>query len=480
MFPFSLKQDWNRNDIEKMLIENCWERKRFNYAEGDYASNFSEQGYFYDFTSSAMIDDPDSLNNVLATYQLPIFSGASYTININKEGVKHSYCLDLEKIELNVYDEKAAILSFHVANEKYNQFQDILYINDYGRRIYPQFLSNGENGFVDLQQTKNAFLADSIVLYLGDYRIYEENFEAYSTNRVPPFILPTYIKQLLPSKMQNCRWLLDDRMYLVSILCNNECANKWGNYSYALSDIEKETSRYSDWYQYVFVDNAGPTCVNSRMFAELLSNSTYTRWSNYGTLFGVTRYSFVSLTTDFGFNQLNILRQIKTMYYRMASLVLAQRALSLYYSREISEISKDLDEKKLTNKELCKRVNVLNRDYLRFVNNIYFREVTPQDQGIELYNMMQQQMNIQRDEEGLSTEVEQLYHYVTMVNDEQRSVMSEYLSIIATIFLIPTLLTGIWGMNLNEDNCLYWVYTVLTVLCVVFGLSCLMLKKKKR
>ena len=159
------------------------------------------------------------------------------------------------------------------------------------------------------------------------------------------------------------------------------------------------------------------------------------------------------------------------MYYRMASLVLAQRVLSLYYSREISEISKELDEDKLTNKQLRKRVNTLNRDYLRFVNNVYFREVTPQDQGIELYDLMQEQMNIKRDEEGLSTEVEQLYHYVTMVNDEQRNKETERLSFIATLFLVPTLLTGIWGMNLKEGfpaDGWYWLYSsVVFVLAII-------------
>lgn len=160
-----------------------------------------------------------------------------------------------------------------------------------------------------------------------------------------------------------------------------------------------------------------------------------------------------------GIDFIGLLRQTKTMYYRMASLVLAQRVLSLYYSREISEISKELDEDKLSNKQLRKRVNILNRDYLRFVNNIYFREVTPQDQGIELYDLMQEQMNIKRDEEGLSTEVEQLYHYVTMTNDEQRNNETERLSIIATLFLVPTLLTGIWGMNLNDTNNWFWVWT---------------------
>ena len=199
------------------------------------------------------------------------------------------------------------------------------------------------------------------------------------------------------------------------------------------------------------------------MFKELVTNATYSRWNNvvgdieYQTFFGISRYSFTCLT---GTDYIGLLRHVKTIYYRMASLVLAQRVLSLYYSREISEISKELDEDKLSNKQLRKRVNILNRDYLRFVNNIYFREVTPQDQGIELYDLMQKQMNIKRDEEGLSTEVEQLYHYVTMTNDEQRNADTEKLAIIATLFLVPTLLTGIWGMNLNDENVWFWIWTI--------------------
>jgi Mg2+ and Co2+ transporter CorA len=138
-----------------------------------------------------------------------------------------------------------------------------------------------------------------------------------------------------------------------------------------------------------------------------------------------------------------------------------------------------LDEDKLSNRQLRKRVNILNRDYLRFVNNIYFREVTPQDQGIELYDLMQEQMNIKRDEEGLSTEVEQLYHYVTMTNDEQRNTETEKLSIIATLFLVPTLLTGIWGMNLNDENIWFWIWSaVVLVLATIIIIQLINVKRK--
>lgn len=476
MFPFSLKAEWKQADIDKMLTNASWERKQFFYDDGDFASNFSEQGYFYDFCSGAMFDDPTSLNRVLTTYQFPTSKGDTYTININKDGKKSSYQLAVDKIVLNIYDEKAAILSFHLNNITYKEIRDILYINDFGRRIYPQYLVSNEKGEIDLQKTKNSFLADSICLCVDRTPSYEDDFYSYETKSIPPYTMPRYIKGLLPEAMHECRWLLDDRMYVLSYFSSPEFAKKMRKEFGTEGEwLDKQRAEW-DWYQYVFIDNDDPTCQDKKMFKELLTNATYSRWNNvvgnteYQTFFGVSRYSFTCLT---GPDYIGLLRHVKTMYYRMASLVLAQRVLSLYYSREISEISKELDEDKLSNKQLRKRVNILNRDYLRFVNNIYFREVTPQDQGIELYDLMQKQMNIKRDEEGLSTEVEQLYHYVTMTNDEQRNSDTEKLSIIATLFLVPTLLTGIWGMNLNESNVWFWIWSsvaIVLALIVIFNL----------
>ena len=422
MFPFSLKAEWNHENIDTMLRNASWERNQFFYEKGDFASNFSEQGYFYDFCSGAMFDDPTSLNRVLATYQLQVRDGSTYTININKH----------------------------------------------------EFLANDDDGNIDLQKTKNVFLADSIILDLGGI-ILKDDFSNYARKNVPPYTMPTYIKGLLPDSMHDCRWLLDDRMYVVSYL-SSHFSSRMRNFGKPGNWLDKERVEWY-WYQYVFLDHDGPTCQNEEMFKQLLNRATYTRWSKYGTFFGISRYSFTCLIE---YDDIGLLRHTKTMYYRMASLVLAQRVLSLYYSREISEISKELDEDKLSNKQLRKRVNILNRDYLRFVNNIYFREVTPQDQGIELYDLMQEQMSIKRDEEGLSTEVEQLYHYVTMTNDEQRNAETEKLSIIATLFLVPTLLTGIWGMNLNEEcDFWYWIFSAAAVvLAVVIIMQLINVKRK--
>lgn len=485
LFPFGLENGWKQQDIDRMLTGSSWERKEFHYDDGDFASNFSEQGYFYDFSSGAMFDDPTSLNRVITSYRLPVAEGDSYTIRINKSGKRKEYTLAVGKIELNVYDEKAAILSFHLQNSRYSEVQDILYINDYGRRIYPEYLVNGEDGNIDLQKTKNSFLADSICLSLSGRPDLEDDFSSYARKSIPPYTLPKYIKGILPGPMHACRWLLDDRMYVVSYFSHLDFASQMRRqYGTDGKWLDKKRPEWN-WYQYVFVDNDDPTCQDEKMFRDLLTRATYSRWKNsvggidYQTFFGVSRHSFTCLT---GIDYIGLLRQMKTMYYRMASLVLAQRIMSLYYSRAISEISKELDENKLTTRQLRKKVNILNRDYLRFVNNIYYREVTPQDQGIDLYDLLQEQMNVKRDEEGLSTEVEQLYHYVTMANDEQRNLEAERLSIIATLFLVPTLMTGIWGMNIDSPATaykVYWVLSGIALLLAVFIIAQLLKVKRK-
>lgn len=480
MFPFSLRHEWNENNIGKLLSAKGWVRQPFDYCSGDYASNFSEMGYFYEFSSGAMYDDPDSLNRVVMTYTMPLGENASYLIKVNKKGEKHLYKLHLEKVEMNVFDDKAAILSFHLANTDYAELQDILFINDYGRRFYPQFLANDKFGQIDLQTTKNSFLADCIEVDLANGRCYSEDFSYFNHPQSRPFVMPAFIKGLLPDEMHDCRWLLDDRMYVVSMLCDDEKAKMFGKLSYEKDCIAKRIEEYNDWYQYVFVDNDGPTCADPNMFAQLLSEATYTRWSTCGTLFGISRYSFVSLSTHFGCFTLNLLRQTKTMYYRMASLALAQRALALYFSREITWISKDIDEKKILTKKLRKRVDELNRDYLRFVNNIYFREVTPQDQGIELYDLMQKQMSIPRDESGLSGEIEQLHNYIEMKNEDRRNADMERLTWIATLFLPSTLVVGIFGMNSFNDIVLPNLFWQLMITLGVTFAFILVLKFKKK
>ena len=138
------------------------------------------------------------------------------------------------------------------------------------------------------------------------------------------------------------------------------------------------------WYKYVFVDDGGfVTCQNSGMKKELVKQSTYYRWQKLGTLYGVSRYSFVTITNMEAKGFIDV--HMRTIYSRMFELVILQRASILRFSGEVTKVSA---LKEGHDKELARRIRSLYREYIRFINQIYFQSVTVQDQGIELYDML--------------------------------------------------------------------------------------------
>ena len=56
-----------------------------------------------------------------------------------------------------------------------------------------------------------------------------------------------------------------------------------------------------------------------------------------------------------------------------------------------------------------------------FLNKLYFKEVTAQDQGIELYNQAMKVMDIEKYMNDLNHEITQLHTYVTMQKEKERN-----------------------------------------------------------
>ena len=85
--------------------------------------------------------------------------------------------------------------------------------------------------------------------------------------------------------------------------------------------------------------------------------------------------------------------------------------------------------------------------YLGFLNKLYFKEVTAQDQGIELYNQAMKVMDIEKYMNDLDHEITQLHNYVDMKKEKERNDKLEFISKIGAILIPPTLLAGLFGMN---------------------------------
>lgn len=203
------------------------------------------------------------------------------------------------------------------------------------------------------------------------------------------------------------------------------------------------------------------------MKEDLLKKSTYFRWQNQGTIFGVSRYSLVALTDKQWFAENILAMHMRTIYSRMFELIIIQRASMLRFSGEVTKVSSLTGA---NNKEVAKRIGSLYKEYIRFVNQIYFRSVTVQDQGIELYEMLMNQFASNEQIKDLDGEIGELYQYITLMVDQNRNENGEKLNILAAVFLPATLLTGIFGMNkISELECTggFWVHVIIVMVSVI-------------
>lgn len=430
MLPFTFENEFDKK-------EN-WKYKHF---EIENQRDYNEYVYFYKHIQDAIYNkDTEEKSNISKYYEYEFEEGA-YTINC-KKGI---FELELDGLSLRLFNTNVAILSFNLKNTKYKDQDSILAINDFGRRIYPQFL--GEKYTCD---TKKSILSNCITLNLDNKFIEKEDFTRFNT--INSFkepkklnLLPSFISKLIEDNfpkdkedITTIRPIIDDRMFVISWYGNEDFSENLRNEKYIT---------YDKWYEYVFVDGNGKTVHSQNMQTKLICDATYDRWMDYPwgcTLFGITRYSFVSVTNNSDFAQSVILKHMQTMYFQMFTLLLAYRATIIKFSDDIQNTTNETIQ---NIEKLSKETEDIYEKYLGFLNKLYFKEVTAQDQGIELYNQAMKVMDIEKYMNDLDHEITQLHNYVDMKKEKERNDKLEFISKIGAILIPPTLLAGLFGMN---------------------------------
>jgi hypothetical protein len=447
------------------LIKKCgWSYKPFKIK--DYLE-YNEYFYFHSFVRNALYnkEEVEKNNNRTSYYYEKDFDGYNFKLKINSEDdsknnsedeSKDGYILNIDGISLRAFDTGIAILSINLENNQYYNFDDILKINDYGRKIYPQCFDNKKNTIclaksIEIYKDKEPFSNEEfnskeipeeieIAKYIMD--ILNKKLPSNSNNKDSESIFTTNKEKLSSNSNNNSIFiepLVDDRMFVMSFYVSKYISNK------NESDIKNFIQTNDYWYKYVFIDGDGKTCQSKELSQKLINEATYDRWINYGTIYGLTRYSFVVLVQPSYPDYL--INHFKTMYFQMVNLLLAQRASVLRFSHEVSHIS-DLEENKIDDKE----VTSLYLHYIRFVNKLWFREVSAQEQGIEIYNLGVKQMKLESQIKDLDNELNELNEFVTLKLEKKRNEEAQRLTEIATIFIPPTLVAGILGMNVYGEN----------------------------
>ncbi|MEG8947981.1 hypothetical protein [Rosettibacter firmus] len=447
LFPFTIElKEFKSKDssqerlrkIHEKLKNSNWEYKPFQITLGaDKPENFpysddeiwayNEYNYFYDYIRDALYTKEKleelftkSYAHVSLYYERKTSPTDEITYYI-KDQTPIIYTLKVNNVSLRIFETGIGILSLTLYNTCYKSFEDILKINDFGRRIYPQFLgAGGLKSPVDA--TKEAFLCDKIVFNACGLNITEE----FNTSE---FLKDThkyanYIEELLkPLNPQDCKAIIDDRMYTICWYENDQLIKNLGYY---VKEKVYNYERSREWYMFLFVDGKFAGIGNDEMRSNLIKKSTYPRFIDDGTIYGITRYSFMCLCgvdpyNDFPYK--NIRNHMQKQYYQMAVLLLAQRASIIQFNNEIEKLVFSLkntghkrkedygfNEKEFNNiLEYVKKLEELDIKVMNFINRMTYNEITPQEQGIELYNMALENMQIPNQLNILKSKINDLH-----------------------------------------------------------------------
>lgn len=472
LFPFSwkLKQgektktelifsETVRLDKVHTLVEQD-ERWQINtYDRFEQPEDYNEYIYFYPFVREVLYDSgqPTTEDSPIRHYEFkPARSRELEYVVTASDG--RELRLQIESILLNLYNTGVGLLSFHLRNIEPSQqkWEDILSINEYGRRLYPAFLvwSDDPDKAFSVKAAKGAGLAESIAIKSikkgKKTFITFDDFEKDTSlsqkfgNEEPDKLrlLPRHIIEVLPSAFKNSVNItptIDDRMFVVSGYCDSNKTYSENVTNQSVQELGTPWSFDENFYKYIFVDTTYPGLNNPSLMKQFLKDHINDRWIGSGTVFGASRYSFVAYSTwDL------IITHTRTMYYKIAELCLLQRASVLQFTLEVRRLS---TLTKSTTLQLNNQLSNLYRSYIQFVNKIYFREVTPQEQGIELYDLLQQKMRIKEEIKDLDAEIQELYNYVSLLEEKERNRSLELITIVGSLFVLPSFVMAFWGMS---------------------------------
>ncbi len=467
--PFDKRADLGK--FHEHITSSNWEHKQFSFKNQNGSFNhvaYNEFTYYHDFVRKVIYDYQLPYHSTTDYYKQGELRYYEYHLEENKEHlyiIRHlkptqsipaELSLKIDGLSLHILNTGIGILSFSLANDAYPYPDVIRYINEYGRHIYPQFIRSEDEEY--LTPTKHAFLANEIEVVLNGQASEPEDFEEYpfKTSVEQPFIPPKFIRALFSDDFTFCinqdlkretvliSRVLDDRMFFMCWYGNDEWSKNLSGNAYKNCDW---------WYGYIFGDKSGKSIANNDLQATQLATHTYTRWVDYGTLFGMSRDSFVSVSQTQSTLRSNdappLPEHINSIYYTMIVLCLAQRASILKFSAEVAYLG---DITQQGDSKLLGEVKDLYKNYIEFVNKIYFREVTSQIQGIELYAQLQKIMSIPEDASALDRQIQELFHYVRLEAEEIESKALNRLQRIGFPLLIMSLIIGFLGMNVWDGS----------------------------
>lgn len=481
----------SKSDITKEKV-----RKETGRGNDIYQLRYNEAQYFNDAPLRAIFgfsDDDITTNDdkkrVVTNYVFKhdlIHEKAILTIQINTYQGPKEYRLVLNDIKLKLFNTDIAMMIFECENHDYENIEDIKLINEYVRRICAPNLSVASNPCAYYWEISFDENGQVVKLFDDCYQelfCEDENnrFQNISTTKIfdpikdlliypkgsEEFILSSSISKLNDNNKNLflIEPVIDDRMFVCSFIINDdimkasttkyvEIDGKYIDEKKAMNLEKEEKTIFSNYkygyqarydvakelYSILYIDPGDSSCQSMNEIQTLLERDLYTRWIDYNTIYAITHHSFVALSTKTCPDHL--INSFLTLYVDMTILALIQRATIIVYQNYASLLTKGIERDSETIKQ--NKINTLlnlHEKYIGFQNQLLFFEVSPEEQGMELYQMLISSLYINEEKEALANQFQSLYD---VSNANQDSQFNKIAGIVAGIALVLAICTFIY------------------------------------
>jgi len=397
MFPFRLDDKFNLKKLKKIFKgQNAkWDHQPYEINEGLY---YNEYLYFYPHIRKILFSNMPGLSKIenRAFFKFKKGKNDKITYTVYQDILGFDLCLPVKDIFLHLFENGTGILAIEILVENSGHtLKQFLQFLEYGRRIYLSFINRNAD-ILKPNEIYHAFsakndknkdaisakqCASKIVLEVKGKKIETDFRKQLKFDKKYPekHYLSHIIRWLLDAddfsyKKGHYHPIVDDRMYTHTYYDIYKVDDFNGNdkffedvRAYFKHDLAKTkiNAGAKSWYQMIFIESDSPAIGNDPLFKEMLDQSTYKRWIDWGTIYGFSRYSSATVSNS---SMVPFIQDhFQTMYYQIALLLFFYRGSLLSFFNRTVEIAEQIDKTKPI-KELQK----LHEDFILFENKDWF------------------------------------------------------------------------------------------------------------
>ena len=381
--------------------------------------------------------------------------------------------LDVKYIMIRELKSLAAgFLIIAVDNYSYPKMDQVAKINQFGRRVYNPFLVGGDNYQHGEAPTNLQFLTKEEAKQKSAYHSHEKLIR-YEFMDGPAKLLQSFyrvskenlfrLKALDEAEQTNIALdkIVDDRMFVICYYENHYLSKLIQQKSIdglSMDDLENNTGAelskeeldlvikakqveqnsssqnfsyeaLKTLYRLAFIDKESASCADEGMIRSVFDDIAYKRWMDYGTLYMVTQHSLLTVASRASAPAF-VPTYFLSQYLEMVLIVFSQRIGFLYFSKKTGDEASQPDPL---------RIRTLQKEYVIFQNQFLLPELSPQEQAVDLYQLLQKQLYVEHHSIILNDQIRSL-HEISQTEDAVfQGRRDRHLNIFVAILTIVTI-----------------------------------------